>query len=227
MAANKQAIIIGNSDGIGLALTRRLLDTGWTVQGFSRSPGPIDHQSYRHEIIDVTDSEYLKALTNAVINSPDLCVYCAGIGELLDFNALERERQVFNVNLIGFLKTSEIILPAMIKQGRGHLIVLSSLGDRILSPEAPSYHASKAGLSSYVESLALAVRDRGVAVTNLRFGFVDTKMAKGDRKIFMMTVDQAVDHIFHCIKTRPIRYSRPRIMEIMVSLHRAITRLKM
>ena len=43
---------------------------------------------------------------------------------------------------------------------------------------APSYSASKAGLSSWLGGLALALRPRGVHVTNVRLGFVDTKMAK-------------------------------------------------
>ena len=227
MIENKQAIIIGNSDGIGLALTLRLLESGWGVLGLSRSGSPIEQQSYHHEIINVTADEYSDILSKSVAANPDLCVYCAGIGELLKLDSFEGERSVFEVNLLGFVKAAEIIIPAMIERGKGHLIVLSSIGDEIISAEAPSYHASKAGLSSYVEGVALAARDRGVAVTNLRFGFVDTKMAKGDRKIFMMSVDKAVDHIIYCIKRRPIRYSRPRIMGILVRLHKTITRLKM
>jgi hypothetical protein len=50
----------------------------------------------------------------------------------------------------------------------------------LLSSEAPSYHASKAGSSNYLGGLASALKTKGVHVTNVRFGFVDTKMAKGD-----------------------------------------------
>ena len=227
MSQNKQAAIIGNSDGIGLSLTERLLDMGWTVRGLSRSGSSIRADSYKHSIVDVTSDDYQNRLLDAVGDGVDLCVYCAGIGELFDIGALEFERKVFEVNLIGALKTFEIVLPGMLQRKAGHIIILSSIGDEAISPEAPSYHASKAGLSSYIEGLAMGVKKYGVAVTNLRFGFVDTKMAKGDHRPFMMTVDRAVDHVVHCIKKRPVRYSRPRVMAILVKIHRFLTRLKM
>jgi nucleoside-diphosphate-sugar epimerase len=51
--AVRRAIIVGNSDGIGLALTRRLMDDGWSVTGLSRSAGPLtDH------VVDVTANDY-------------------------------------------------------------------------------------------------------------------------------------------------------------------------
>ena len=58
----------------------------------------------------------------------------------------------------------------------------------LLSAEAPSCHASKAGFTNYLDGLAIALKPRGVHVTDVRFGFVDTKMAKGDVKPFMMIV---------------------------------------
>jgi short-subunit dehydrogenase len=156
----------------------------------------------------------------------DLCVYCAGIGEELKTDAMAREREVFEVNLMGAVKTIEVVLPSMLQRGSGHVIVLSSLADQLVSRDAPSYAASKAALSSYTEGLALSVRDRGVFITNVRFGFVDTKMAKGGPMPFKMTVDRAVDHLLNCIEKRPIRYSRPRLMALLVRLVRFATWLK-
>jgi len=227
MDSLKLALIIGNSDGIGLGLTRRLLDLGWRVQGFSRSLCPIEKDLYSHCVVDVTSGEFPDVLSAAITDKIDLCVYCAGIGEEFRTDALARERLVFEVNLMGAMKTLEAVLPTMIERNGGHIIVLSSIADQLISPEAPSYSASKAGLSSYIESMALAVRDRNVAITNVRFGFVDTKMAKGGSRPFMMTVDRAVDHLLHCIKKRPVRYTRPRIMVLLVRLLRFASWLKM
>ncbi|MCB9089370.1 MAG: SDR family NAD(P)-dependent oxidoreductase [Calditrichae bacterium] len=71
-------------------------------------------------------------------------------------------------------------LPPCSSRGAGRAFIgLSSLADEMISAEAPSYHAAKAGFSNYLEGLALALKPSGVRVTNLRFGFVDTKMAKG------------------------------------------------
>ena len=223
----KSALIIGNSDGIGLGLTRRLLDSGWRVQGFSRSPSLIENDLYNHGVVDVMSGNFPDDLSAAVSDKIDLCVYCAGIGEELQLDALARERLVFEVNLMGAVKTVEAVLPTMTKQSAGHIIVLSSIADQLVSPEAPSYSASKAGLTSYVESLALALRDQNIAVTNVRFGFVDTKMGQGSLRPFLMTVDRAVDHLFCCIKKRPIRYTRPRIMALLVRLLRFVSWLRM
>ncbi len=226
MDTKNLALIIGNSDGIGLGLTRRLLDLGWRVKGLSRSFSPLEHQCYDHEIADAASDEFPELLAKAAAAKPDLCVYCPGIGEELNLDRLEHERIVFEVNLMGAVKMFAAVLPMMIGRGSGQILVLSSLADGMLSPEAPSYSASKAGLSSYVESVALAVRDRGVDVTNIRFGFVDTKMAKGNSRPFMMTVDKAVGYLLHCIEKRPVRFSRPRIMVALVCLVGWILRLK-
>jgi len=211
--------MIGNSDGIGLATTRELLNRDWSVVGISRSKSPVEDGAYRHIVADVQDERYSAELKSVVDEAPvDLCVYCVGIGELLDPSDMEREVQIMDVNLLGMVKTVAVAIPPMVERGRGHFIGLSSMADEMLSPEAPSYHASKAGFSGYLESLALALKPKGVYVTNVRFGFVDTKMAKGDKKPFMMPVERAVRHLLKCIDKKPIRHTAPRAIIPLVRL---------
>ena len=62
MLPARRALIVGNSDGIGLALTRRLLADGWTVAGLSRRPSPVQAAGYRHAVADVTAADYRAAL---------------------------------------------------------------------------------------------------------------------------------------------------------------------
>jgi short-subunit dehydrogenase len=226
---NKSALLIGNSDGIGLEVTRRLLESGWCVTGISKSDSPIIHESYRHIVSEVQNADFPDKLHDTVAGGsvPDLCIYCAGIGELLDTAHMEYEVKIVEVNLLGMVKTASVVIPEMIDRGRGHFIGLSSLADVLLSAEAPSYHASKAGFSSYLESLALAVKKRGVDVTNIRFGFVDTKMAKGDAKPFMMTVARAAAHVLLCVEKKPNRYTAPRIAIPLVNVRRSMLRRKL
>jgi len=224
-----KALLIGNTDGIGLALTRKLLENGWSVAGISRSGSPVEDSAYSHMVADVQDAGYPDRL-KAVLEEwgPfDLCVYLAGIGEMLDVTCMEGEEEIFGVNLLGMVKTASCVIPMMVERGQGHLIGISSLADEMLSPEAPSYSASKAGFSSYLEGLALALRPRGVHVTNVRFGFVDTKMAKGDRKPFMMTVDRAVQHLLTCMEKKPARYTAPWAAVPLVKLIKWILRWKL
>ena len=58
MLPARRALIVGNSDGIGLALTRRLLADGWTVVGLSRRPSPVQMAGYRHLVADVTATDH-------------------------------------------------------------------------------------------------------------------------------------------------------------------------
>ena len=192
-----KALLIGNSDGIGLAAARELLKRGWKVVGISRSQAPIEDPSYQHILAEVQDSQYVVKLKSVLQKDEpvDLCIYCAGIGELLDVSNMENEATIFEVNLLGMVKTASHVIPSMVKRGNGHFIGLSSMADRLLSPEAPSYSASKAGFSNYLEGLALALKPKGIHVSNVRFGFVDTKMAKGEVKPFMMGVERAVRHL--------------------------------
>jgi short-subunit dehydrogenase len=147
-----------------------------------------------------------------------------GIGELINSLDMRDESKVIDVNLIGMVKTAAGVIPQMVKRGQGHFIGVSSLADELLSAEAPSYHASKAGFSNYLGGLALALKSKGVHVTNVRFGFVDTKMAKGDIKPFMMTVEKAVGHLESCIRRKPVCYTAPKIAIPLVKFRKIMMR---
>jgi len=226
---NKKALIIGNSDGIGLSITKELLKREWEAIGISRSKSPIENPLYEHVVSEVQEDNYLEKLKSILQNDQpiDLCIYCTGIGELLDITNMERDILVFEVNLIGMVKTVSCVIPMMVKRGKGHFIGLSSVADEMVSSEAPSYHASKAGLSHYLEGLALALKHTGVNITNMRYGFIDTKMAKGDVKPFMMTVEEATLHLLSCIEKKPIRYTAPKIVIPLVKFRRLMLGLKL
>jgi short-subunit dehydrogenase len=223
-----RALIIGNSDGIGLDVTRELLKRDWEIIGISKSGSPIDDPSYGHIVADVQENEYLFELRSVLEkNEPiELCIFCAGIGELLDPVNMENEVKIVEVNLLGMVRTASYMIPMMVKRGRGHFIGLSSVADEMLSSEAPSYHASKAGFSNYLEGLALALKPKGIHISNVRFGFVNTKMAKGDVKPFMMSVDRATRHLMSCIEKKPIRYTAPWIVTPLVKFRRWMLRMQ-
>ena len=224
---SNNALLIGNSDGIGLAATKRLLSEGWDVVGVSRSDSPIDDSAYRHHAMDVTSGAYpelIASLVDATVT--DLCIYFVGVGELLDPAEMGGEAPVVDANLMGMVKTAAEVIPAMAARGQGHFIGLSSVADELVSAEAPSYHASKAGFTNYLAGLSLALRQRGVYVSNVRFGFVDTKMAKGDFKPFMMSVEKAVDHIWRCVRRRPVVYTAPKIVVPLIKFRKWMMRLQ-
>jgi len=223
----RKALLVGNSDGIGLAATKRLLAAGWDVIGVSKSLSPIIHKNYQHRVADVSESEYPELLTGLLQEGPlALCVYFVGIGELLDPQDMSVEAKIIDVNLTGMVRTAAAVIPRMVQRGQGHFIGISSLADELLSAEAPAYNASKSGFSNYLGGLALALKPKGVYVTNVRFGFVDTKMAKSDVKPFMMSVERAVDHLQACMKKKPARYTAPKIMIPLVKILKLMTKLR-
>jgi NAD(P)-dependent dehydrogenase (short-subunit alcohol dehydrogenase family) len=212
------AVVIGASTGIGLALSRRLVAAGWTVTGLARSPAGWTSDRYRHVIADVTKPEYRDVLAAACEPVPDVCVYSSGIGHEIDLADLSQESAVFATNLAGVVVTAEVLLPRMLAVRAGQLIGISSQADRFIDGHAPSYAASKAGMSAYLEGMALAYRRHGVAITNVRFGFVDTAMAKAKYKPFMITADRAARVIEKCIAKRPIRKTVPLRMALLLAL---------
>jgi NAD(P)-dependent dehydrogenase (short-subunit alcohol dehydrogenase family) len=231
----KTAIVIGASTGIGLAICRRLVDGGWAVTGLSRRAAGFEADRYRHVVADVRAENYRDVLTAALDHGlasaadpgpPDLCVYAAGIGHELDLADPSHEAEVFATNLTGAVITAEVVIPRMIAAHRGHLIGLSSQADRLIDRHAPSYAASKAGLSSYLEGLGLACRPHGVAITNVRFGFVDTAMSRGQPRPFLITAERAAQIVERCIARRPIRKTYPLRMAAVLWWFRWISRLR-
>jgi len=221
-----KALLVGNSDGIGLATTKRLLAAGWDIIGVSRSAAPIANKNYQHRVADVSEISYSGLMDELVKEGPlDLCIYFVGIGELLNPLDMSAEARIIDVNLTGMVRTAAAVIPRMVERGQGHFIGVSSMADELLSVEAPSYNASKAGFSNYLGGLALALKPRGVYVTNVRFGFVDTKMAKGVMKPFMMSVEKAVDHLEACMNKKPARYSAPKIMIPLLKILKIMMKL--
>lgn len=146
------------------------------------------------------------------VKNIDLCVYCAGIGQVIDYNNLEQETLVFKVNLMAAIKFTELSLEYMLNNDKGHFIGLSSIIDGHVSTGAPSYCASKAGVSKFWDGLGLGLKDSkfNVKVSNIRFGFVDTKMAKSNIKPFLLTVDDATEFILKIIRAPKIRATNPK-----------------
>ncbi|MBD3385390.1 SDR family NAD(P)-dependent oxidoreductase [candidate division KSB1 bacterium] len=222
----QRALMIGNSDGIGQAATKRLLTDEWNIIGISKSESPIRNPHYHHHVADVVDVKYTELLDELLVKySFDLCIYFVGIGELLDLQNMRSEPRIIDVNLTGMVRTAAAIIPKMVDARKGHFVGISSVADDLVSAEAPSYHASKAGFTNYLGGLALALKPKGVFVTNIRFGFVDTKMAKGDIKPFMMSVEKAIDHLQTCIEKRPVCYTAPRIVTPLVKFRKLMMRL--
>jgi hypothetical protein len=91
--SNMRTLIIGNGDGIGLALTKRLLDDGGSVIGVSRRfLGCIGARHAQH-VLDVLDPKFPELIATVVAEAGpiDTLVYCAGIGEPFETSGVDRD----------------------------------------------------------------------------------------------------------------------------------------
>ena len=214
----QKILLIGNSDGIGAAVTRALLARGDQVAGISRSPSPLGSNAPRHVVQDIASPEYPQVLQKLLASEGpfDACIFCAAIGSKLTLPDLSQEARVVEINFTAMVRTLAALVPGWIERKHGHFIGLSSLADDFYNSDSPSYTASKAGFSNYLVSLALKLRSHGVFITNIRFGFVDTKLPKASWKPLMMTADQAATYVLKCLRTRPIQLSVPKIAGVAV-----------
>ena len=124
------AVVVGNTDRIGLALTRQLLERGFEVTGTSKRASRLVHEAYRHCVVDVSDRQYRERLAEILPRDRlRLCVHCAGIGEDFSLDKMALDVATIEVNLVGLVRTAEVVVPCLAAGGGGVFAGLSSLAD--------------------------------------------------------------------------------------------------
>ncbi len=196
----QRAIVVGASSGIGEAIARRLAALGTRVAlvarreaELSRVAGEIAKAGGKAEVFvhDVADFDATSALFDrivATLGGLDLLVYAAGVMPAVEESewAFTKDRQMIEVNLLGAMAWCNPA-GARFEAARGGTIVgISSIAGERGRRGAPAYGASKAGLTSYLESLRNRLGRYGVSVTTVKPGFVDTAMTKGKPGLFWL-----------------------------------------
>jgi len=93
------------------------------------------------------------------------------------------------------------------RQGKGHLVAITSIGGLRGEPMAPAYSATKAYQINNMEALRKKAFKSGdkVAVTDIRLGLVDTSMAKGDHLFWVMPVEKVARQIIDKIRKKELK----------------------
>lgn len=186
---SKTAVVTGASSGIGRAVAAELVKRGCTVYDLSRSDKPQEGVS--HIACDVTDEASVKAAVDAVAaqGSIDILVCCAGMGisGAVEFTRPEDSYRQINVNLFGTDRVVRAVLPVMRRQGRGRMVLISSVAGVTPIPFQTWYSVSKAAINSYAMALKNEVRPYGVEISVVMPGDIATgftsarhKSAEGD-----------------------------------------------
>ena len=230
-----RVVIIGASSGMGQEVAKQFLAQGYRLGIAARREDRL--QALKQQApdrvvtatIDVTAedaAERLRSLINE-LGGMDLFFYASGIGKQNRELAPDIELDTVNTNSMGFTRMIGEAYRYFAEKGEGHIAAITSIaGTKGLGP-APSYSATKAMQNTYLQALEQQANARGLKIrfTDIRPGFVDTDLLKGDYHYPMMLkpekvardIVRAIHHKRH-IKVIDWKYA------IMTALWRRIPR---
>jgi short-subunit dehydrogenase len=181
----KTVWIVGASSGIGQATASALHGQGARVVVSARQASLLDDFVAKHPgshalVLDATDRRAVQACAAQLLAHAalDCVVYCAGHYRAMRADALDvadMERHV-NVNYLGALYLLDAVLPALLARGMGHISLVGSVAGYRGLPNSLAYGPTKAALINLAETLYLDLHGRGVGVSLINPGFVQTPL---------------------------------------------------
>jgi len=189
MSSNAIAVVTGASSGIGAATARRLATEGFHVVLAARRADRL--ADLAKEItdggggattvpVDVTSAADVQALAAAVAGLDgqlELLVNNAGGARGADYieaAAPEDWTWMYEVNVLGTLRVTQALLPALVASGAGTVVVLSSTAGLIVYEGGAGYAAAKHAQTALAETLRLELSGRPVRVVEIDPGMVRT-----------------------------------------------------
>ena len=191
MRSTEQVVIVsGAASGIGSELCRLSAARGARI-------GLIDRDKVRLEafadelrqagvrceasVSDVREREQVRDAVRRIVGAlgaPDILIPCAGIcrASTVDDLKIAELEEIVRINFLGMVYLIEAALPSMLERGNGHIAGISSMAGLRGIPFEPAYSASKAAVAAYLESLRTELRQRGITVTTVFPGYVQTPL---------------------------------------------------
>ena len=188
--ANKIAIIIGGSTGIGLGVTKVFVEKGATVIVVSRNQNHLQaaQDSIESEtgvsietyVADVTQRSEMLGMVEHVLNQHqriDILCQNAGIFPSVDIDQMSEADWdlVLDTNLKGTFNAIQAVIPAMKKQQYGRIVVTSSVtGVRVGNPGLAHYGASKGGINGFIKTAAIELARFNISINSVEPGNILT-----------------------------------------------------
>jgi short-subunit dehydrogenase len=204
-----QGIIIGASSGIGWELAVQLAAKGYQLGLVARrreklellsSSLPGDHFVVQADVSQAEQAQVALSELIETMGNVELIVLNSGVGQQEKKLDWDVEREMIDVNIRGFAALTVISMNYFRQRGIGHLVGISSVAAHMSGGLAPTYAATKAFVSSYLNGM----RSRAeysklpITVTTVEPGFVDTPMVQGS-PIWTATVEKAVAQLVPAI----------------------------
>ena len=227
--------ITGASSGIGKELARRYAGEGCRLALLGRDEQRLadaasECRALGAEVtvaaIDVRDRAALAIWIEDFdrIAPVDLVIANAGIMEGRrpggDIEPADAAYRLVETNVLGVLNTVQPLLPRMMARGRGQIAIISSIAGLTPLPDAPSYSASKSAVINYGLSLRALLGPRGIHVSVICPGFVDTPMMhrESGAKPFKMTSAKAAELICRGLDRDRALIVFPRLFGLMTRI---------
>lgn len=179
-------VVSGASTGIGAATARELASRGYHVLAGVRRNEDADAiraEGIEPVMLDITIGKHVEALIDRIALDPQGRLLRAVINNAgIEINApievlpLDTWREQFEVNLFGHIRVIQALLPAL-RQSRGRVVNISSVGAVATLPIYGAYAGSKAAFESASDALRREVAPQGIQVVIIQSGGVKTPMA--------------------------------------------------
>jgi NADP-dependent 3-hydroxy acid dehydrogenase YdfG len=185
MAADqrKTALVTGASSGIGAATVRALaaagFDTVAAARRVERCEGLAREVGGRALSLDVTDPGSVESLAGE-LGDLDVVVHSAGGALGLEPVAEADEelwRTMYETNVLGVMRVTKALLPALERSGDGHVVVIGSVAGVEVYPGGGGYTAVKHAVNALTRTLRLELLGRPIRVTEVAPGLVETEFS--------------------------------------------------
>ena len=190
------AVVTGASAGIGRATAWALAAEGAEVVLAARRmerlrelAKAIEKQGgtalpVQCDIGELSSIEALVAAVEKAHGRVDVLVNNAGLsgGGRFDAVAVDKIIETTRVNYLGVVLCTKLFLPMMLEQGSGHIVNVASLAGRYATPGASVYTATKHAVVAFSEALYYELKPKGIVVTSVNPGFVETEQWPHDDK---------------------------------------------
>ena len=181
----RRALVTGGTQGIGEAVVARLREAGAKVLTTARTTPAELREPNLFVAADVATAEGCTIVADAVhdrLGGVDIIVHVVGGSSapaggfaVLDDNEWHR---ALDLNLLSAVRLDRALLPAMLEQGAGVIIHITSIQSQLPLPDATiAYAAAKAALSNYSKDLSKEVSPKGIRVVRVSPGWVETEAA--------------------------------------------------
>jgi NADP-dependent 3-hydroxy acid dehydrogenase YdfG len=170
------ALVTGASSGIGAATATRLVELGWEVVGAARRLDRLAAlPGVRPQALDVTDPRSVEQMADAVPVCDLLVANAGGAYDLdrIDVADPETWARMYDVNVLGLVRTVQVMLPAL-RASRGHVVMTGSTAGRWVYEGGGGYVGAKHAVAALRDTLRLEEVENGLRVSEVAPGMVNT-----------------------------------------------------